>query len=220
MESIFDIDINAEFHPSQFPLDHVRSFSVYIPTLEQCIPSENHYFGIEEFPNGSLFVEQETGRLMMPLRMFFKSLLNGNPYAYEVACTPTQYVTNYTQLGNEVLSFAIENFATKALTEKYEQLFILHKSSSVRYYKAIRYFAELKRLYSGLNTVEMNEKEQELYYAAQINGINKKNVTLLLAHMDFELQELATKATFPQIDLNYVNQFLIRIHKSYLRVED
>ena len=34
MDSIFDIAINPGCHPSQFPIDYVRDFSVYIPPLD------------------------------------------------------------------------------------------------------------------------------------------------------------------------------------------
>ena len=219
MDSIFDIAINPGCHPSQFPIDYVRDFSVYIPPLEQCIPSENHYFGIDEFPNGSIFVEQQSGKLMMPIRMFFKSLMNGNPYSYEIACSPQQQIINCTPIGTDVLNFAAENFATKALADQYVKLFLLHKATS-HYGKAVRYYTIVKRLYSGLKTVEMTEGEADLQHAASINGIKKNKIELMLAHMDFELQEMETKATFPLIDLNYINQFLIRTHKSYLRMED
>lgn len=220
MESIFEVEINPEFHPSQLPYDHVRSFSVYIPPLEQCIPSENHYFGLDELPSGSLFIEQETGKLTMPIRVFFKSLLAGNPYAYEIACTPHDCLTQCTPLGSDVLSFAVENFAIKPLADKYLSAFLTQKSTSVNYGKAVRFFTILKRLYSGLKTTEMTQDEVELYQSVKNAGIKKKEIDLLLAHMDFDLQEMESSAVFPQPDMNYINQFLIRTHKSYLNMED
>lgn len=220
MDSIIEININKEVHISPFPITHIRQFALYIPPLEQCIPTENHYFGLDELPIGDLFVEQDTGKLSMSVRWFIKSIILSNTFAYEMSCSPNYTISQDSNIGREILAFGRDNLVSKNIIKNYLELFLDAKKRPNGYRKAFRYGTILNRLYKGLRTTEMTDGEIDIYKS--LTSENHLQKDLILANMDFDLQELESKVNldelYPGIDKNFVNDFLIRIHKTYLGI--
>jgi hypothetical protein len=221
MESIIEIEINSEFHISQLPTTHIRKFALYIPTADQCIPTENNYFGLDELTFGNVIIDPEQGKLSMTLRQFFKDFLSSQPYAFEIACTPHNSISSETDIGAESLLFCKENMVSKNLIDAYLQLFLANKNKE-KHLKAYRYGVLLKKLYRGIKTTEMNDEEAVVYSQIQKKRMAKADIGMTLASLDFDLQELESKCEkeelYPSIDMKYVNQFLVRTHKTYLNL--
>jgi len=220
MDSIIEIDIDKDIHVSPFPVSHIRKFALYIPPLEQCIPTEEHYFGLDELPIGDLLVEQESGKLSMSVRWFIKSIILSDTSAFEMTCSPEYAISQGSDIGREILSFAKDNLVSKNLVKRYLELFLEAKKRSNGYRKAFRYGTILNRLYKGLRTTEMTDEETSIYKSLT-NGPNSQK-DLILANVDIDLQELESRVNldeiYPGIDKSFVNQFLIRIHKTYLGI--
>lgn len=220
MESIIEIDINKDVHISPFPISHIRKFALYIPPLEQCIPTENHYFGLDELPIGDLLVEQETGKLSMSVRWFIKSIILSDTFAFEMSCSPEFTISQDSNIGRDILAFGRDNLVSNNLIKRYLELYLEAKKKSNGYKKSFRYGTILNRLYKGLRTTEMTDEESSVYKSLTSSPQSEKD--LIMANMDFDLQELESKINldeiYPGIDKNFVNEFLIRIHKTYLGI--
>ena len=221
MDNIIEININDDYHMSHVTLTHVKKFALHIPNARKCIPNENHYFGLEELPLEQLLIERDTGKISMPVRLFVKKIIASNPYVYEFACTPRQFIENEQPLGNEVMTFCRDNLISKKLIENYLKLFVSCKSNGI-HAKAFRYGTMLRRLYKGIKTTEMREDEFITYTSIQNNTISIADIEMTLVHLDFELQDLESNVNldniFPPIDNKYTNQFLIQSYSSYLNI--
>lgn len=219
MDNLIEININREYHVSQPNTSHIRKFALYIPPKDKCVPNESHYFGLEEFSYGATCINQEEGKLVLSVRQFFKNLLENNVYAYELACTPQSEIQEVSVLGYEALSYGKENVVSKDLVSNYVKLFLLNKSKR-RYTKAFRYGTIIKRLYSNIRTTEMTDDEKEVFDLLSKRKISKEKIELILAHMDFDLQELDSNCVldeiYPPVNMKYINEFLIRIYKTHL----
>jgi hypothetical protein len=218
MDTLIEVNIDPEFHVSPLPITYVRKQALYIPPLEQCIPKESHYFGLEVFNHPNFTINQETGSVAYPVRDFVRLFTYGETAPFEFAATPRSLITNETDIGSYILKYCIDNFISETLITSYNNLFLLSKSRGA-YMKAFRYGTILKRLYSGLKITEMTDDEQKFYNKKKIL---KREVELTLARLDFDLQELESTFTFekyyPPFTLDQVNKFLVEIYKKQLNL--
>jgi hypothetical protein len=221
METIIEIDLNPEYHVSKFLTTNVRKFALYIPTIDQIMPNESHYFGINKLTYGNIVINQEKGMVALTLRQFFKALLSNMPYAYEIACTPISNINPEFQLGIDILNFGKSNLISKSIVDTYIKNFTYDKING-NYTRAYRFGTILKRLYSGLRTTEMTLEETTMYGHLLSDTIKLEDIEFALTHMDIEFQSneslIHLDEIYPQVDINYINQYLIRTHKDYLKI--
>lgn len=221
MDNIIEININDDYHISHTTLTHIKKFALHIPDANKCVPTENNYFGLDELPLEQLLIERDTGKISMPVRLFIKKIIASNPYTYEFACTPRQYIEYEQPLGNEVMTFCRDNLISKQLIANYLKLFVMCKSKR-NYAKAFRYGTMLRRLYNGIKTTEMREDEHTMYTSIRKKTISTNDIEMSLVHLDFELQDLESSINldelFPPINKQYTNQFLIQSYSSYLNI--
>jgi hypothetical protein len=217
MENIFEIDLDPNYHISTFPTTHVRKFALYIPPIEQYLPTENHYFGLEEMTYGNLVIDQENGGISTTVRHFFKDMLNNKTYAYEIACTPAPLIHN--ELGQEIMTFAKENLITHDLADNYMREFNNAKLNG-QHARVFRFGTILTRLCKGLRTTEMTDAEHFIYSELLDDKISLRDTALELNYMTNVVQGLVKTSgdLFPPVDMKYVNQFLVRIHKEYYKI--
>jgi hypothetical protein len=221
MENIIEIELNPEFHISKFLTTNVRKLALYIPTIDQLMPTESNYFGLKEMTYGNIILDQESGLVALTVRQFFKALLSNMPYAYEIACTPHSNIVADSQLGFEILNFGKTHLISKPIIDKYLKSFTEDKITG-NYTRAYRIGTVLKRLYRGLRTTEMTNEETELYNHLLSDTVKLEDIEFSLTHMDVEFQSIEPTINyndiFPPIDINYINQFLIQTHKDYLKL--
>lgn len=216
MNTILSIVIDKTLHISQPATSHVRKVSIYVPTKEKCVPSENHYFGIDDFSYGGALVDQAEGIFYITPRHFIQNLVSGSTYAYELACTPSHLVEGKDL---EILDFGKQHAINRNLLGIYLADFLSSKKKN-KYSKAYRIGTILKRLYSDLRVIEMTDQETEVYNRIVKKKYPKEQIELILAQMDFDLQELEQKCdkevSFPHPNIPHINQFLIRTYNTYL----
>lgn len=220
MQHLLEIDINPEFHISTFGVTNVRKFALYIPPLEKCLPTEKNYFGLEELSYGDLFIDQESGSITMSVRHFFKDLLSNIQYAYEISCTPTSHINQEFTTGIEILNFGRENLVSKPLVDNYLNSFT-HYRVNDNLINAYRVGTILKRLYKGHRTTEMTDQESDFYKLLIDNKANLEDLYYELVGMEMDFQNININLDdfFPIIDKNFINEFLIRIHREYLKCQ-
>lgn len=217
MHKLFEVNIDPNFHISGLPISHTTKLSVFIPPIEQCIPTENNYFGLEPMTHGNFLISQEDRSLSIPLRKFIEmSLVDACPFVFECASSNPDHIESITSLGQEVMDFARENCVTKTLLKYYLESFIKTKESSP--HRSFRYGSILRKLYKNIRTVDMTEEEWDIYYNLKENS-QKYNKEYVLVHLDFDLQELEQSCEknefyLDRVNMELVNQFLVRIHKT------
>ena len=216
MENIIELDLDPTFHISQLPTTYVKKFILYIPPMEEYIPNENHYFGLTDMSYGNVILDQENRSLSMTVRHFFKELINNKTYAYEIAATPQPFINDYSKQGVDLFEFAKDNLITDQIIDNYYLNFNKAKANG-NHSKTFRIGTIIRRLGKNLRTTDMTDEEFNFYNLLENDELSDKEIALTLNNMTIEIQTLMKNCRdlFHPIDMNFINQFLIRLHKEY-----
>lgn len=220
MNTIINITIDTNFHISQPPTSFIRKLAIFIPPKDKCIPSKEHYFGVDEFNYGAAKIDQENAIFYITPRQFILNSLYNMQYAYELACThPSLIELPQGDYADNLLQLGRNSAFSKQLVQSYVNSFLSAKSKR-KYAKAYHYGTILRRLYSGIREISKTEEEDNIYYSMLSKKMKKDKMELILVHMDFELQDCEKKsdmeALFPTPNIEFINSELIKIYTHYL----